>query len=471
MLKKICCFLVLLSTLLTASAQVQVQQLSVAEALRKAAAESKIAVFILPNNSCGQCLEMILKAFESPGLGRSYNASAVTVTANPGSDVRKTLDSAYHTGESIGLLFVNADGSVLNRFSSATTLTVTYADELDKALKKKDNPDLGYTQALKDYKEGKRDFNLLYTLVAKKNNAQLEHDDLTEEMIIFAPRDSAKSISFIQFIAEQAPVIGSKTDQYLRANSQLFNDAWFTMPLQKRVAINRALIQKSKEKAIKDRDLNYARRVAVFTAGTYSERISAMKALEKSMLDYYRGVGDTVNFLLGTVNFYDRFLMTVSVDSAKTLDSVRKKEFFETRSLAVLGPRSESAIAVGVTPVANPKIAMGAVMGEPIIRFVPISSQYSAELNSGAWSIYTFTHDAAYAAKALSWAKRANEFASTAATMDTYARLLYRLGNTKEAIGWEEKAIARNQQFGMPGGEFESILAKMKKGVVPLDVF
>jgi hypothetical protein len=48
---------------------------------------------------------------------------------------------------------------------------------------------------------------------------------------------------------------------------------------------------------------------------------------------------------------------------------------------------------------------------------------------------------------------------------------LYRLGNTKEAIEWEEKAIVRNHQFAMPGGEFESILAKMKKGVVPLDVF
>jgi hypothetical protein len=48
--------------------------------------------------------------------------------------------------------------------------------------------------------------------------------------------------------------------------------------------------------------------------------------------------------------------------------------------------------------------------------------------------------------------------------MDTYANLLHKAGNTKEAIVWQKKAIDLLKAQGEDSEDFEDTLAKMERG-------
>jgi thioredoxin-related protein len=72
-------------------------------------------------------------------------------------------------------------------------------------------------------------------------------------------------------------------------------------------------------------------------------------------------------------------------------------------------------------------------------------------LNDFAWSFFVKSNNVSELKEALSWSEKAVEMYPTANWMDTYANLLYKLGNRSQAILWEQVAIklepTRNQQF------------------------
>ncbi len=83
-------------------------------------------------------------------------------------------------------------------------------------------------------------------------------------------------------------------------------------------------------------------------------------------------------------------------------------------------------------------------------------------LNSFAWAIFENCDDPACVESALAWSKKSLEEAQDPALIDTYANLLHKLGKTKEAIEWQEKAIAAVGEDGK--AEYQATLEKMKKG-------
>jgi len=272
-------------------------------------------------------------------------------------------------------------------------------------------------------------------------------------MVTVAPNDSAASLTFLQFIAVQAPVIDSKAFQYLRKDNSNFNDAWFLMNLQKRISANNKIIFKSKNKAIKEKNISNAEMVANFSTGTHTDRTQSRKSHDKNMIDVYKGIKDTSSFLLASVKYYDQYLMTISVDSVQRLDSMRRKEMFAY------------SVPDRVTQANGSEVLMRSA------PYAPMTQNFTNELNDGAWTIYVYTHDLFYMAKALSWAKRATEFYDSPAAIDTYARLLYRTGNKEEAMNWEEKAIQLTKIRKMPLNEFEEVISKMKAGINPIDKY
>jgi hypothetical protein len=331
-------------------------------------------------------------------------------------------------------------------------------EQLDKALNIKEHPDLEFVQLQNDYAGGKREFALLYKLVAKKNAQDIEHDQLTEEMLNLAPQDSASSLTFIQFLADQAPFVDSKIDKYMRKDGRNFNDAWYLMSSQKRVSINNKILYRSSTKAIREKNFMYAQRVANFKAGTYTDRMLSRKYHDKTILDYYKGVKDTSSFLSAAVKYYDQYLMNISVDSIKKVDSLRLKEMFSA-SMPLTGEKM--MIPGSPTLVRN------------TTRFTPIAQYYTNELNEAAWSMYTYTHDPFYTAKALVWSERATEFFDHPGAIDTYARLLYRSGNKNDAVSWEEKSIKLYRDKKAPEAVYNKyvvVLENMKSGV-PLDKY
>jgi hypothetical protein len=437
---------------ITAGAQVKFRNISVPEALRLAKEEDKIVFVYLASEECTQCNEVATQGFEDAAYGRAVNTNTVPIWVKPGSRSFTDLDSMFHMGPGFGQLFIHNNASLLYRYAGSSSAMFMNMQHLEKALEKKENPDLEFMELQKEYNAGKREFDQLYKLAAKKTAFDMEHDQITDEMVELAPKDSAASVTFIKFVSEQAPLVNSKASRYIRKDYRIFNEAWYLMPLQKRAQINRVLIAKSKAKAIREKNIRYAEQVAEYTAATYNDARDAKRNHDKTLVDYYRGVKDTANYLFASVKYYDSYLMTVSVDSMKKVDADRQAKLMN-------GPSMDRSITQN-----------GAARQE-MVSFAPATQYYTGELNSAAWTIYIMTRDPYYNSKALEWAKRANEFHEQPASLDTYARLLYRTGNKPDAIFIEEKLIEFSRERRMPTREYEEVLAKMKTGGAAIDKY
>jgi hypothetical protein len=85
------------------------------------------------------------------------------------------------------------------------------------------------------------------------------------------------------------------------------------------------------------------------------------------------------------------------------------------------------------------------------------------ELNSYAWTIFENCKDMTCVSEALEWSKRSFKDKQNPMFIDTYANILHKLGKTKEAIEWEEKAVALVDN-ATEKKTYQDTLDKMKKG-------
>lgn len=84
-------------------------------------------------------------------------------------------------------------------------------------------------------------------------------------------------------------------------------------------------------------------------------------------------------------------------------------------------------------------------------------------LNHIAWDFYENVSDAALLKRACNWAKIASEKSPDYAVLDTYAHVLYKVGNKKEAKVQAEKAIAAAKTTGDDAKETQVLLDKINK--------
>lgn len=84
------------------------------------------------------------------------------------------------------------------------------------------------------------------------------------------------------------------------------------------------------------------------------------------------------------------------------------------------------------------------------------------ELNEYAWKMFEECVDKDALKVALTWSKLAVERNEVGYIIDTYANLLYKLGDTKNAILWQEKAVSITSEDRRE--ELQTNLDKMKKG-------
>jgi len=81
-------------------------------------------------------------------------------------------------------------------------------------------------------------------------------------------------------------------------------------------------------------------------------------------------------------------------------------------------------------------------------------------LNNYAWDVFRYGHNKEELSKALSWSSKAVMMHPSANWMDTYANILYKLGQKKLSIRWEEIAA----KLSPNDKDIQENLEKMKKG-------
>lgn len=442
-LKKIVALSTLLLFAASAFSQLNFENLSYNAALQKAKQTGQIIFLQFESESCDQCNQVADKAFEDKKLSERLEQSFLCLKIAPDNPDRQLVSTKYNKkAESFGSLFINSDGSLLHVYPATSTAPKTYEEQIDKALMKA-GESMRLTELEKMYTEGNRSSGAMELLMQTRQALGLETENLLDEYVTIVPADSFNSARTIAFIASMAPILDSKADVKFRL-SPAFNKGWYLMSLPVRISTNNRIGYKSLQKAIREKNERYAFRVAAFMRGTHSNNssVAALQAYDLRMMDYFKGVNDTLNYLIRALNYFDNYYMRISVDSIKKQDSLQMKRLFAKQD--------------SISTVAGQKKV------QKSIKYSPIVYTYSRELNNAAYSFYEFTNETLNLSKALLWSARANEFAENFEAMDTHAHLLYKLGKRKEAIEWQNKAIALKKKRGFDTKDLEKRLAAMK---------
>jgi hypothetical protein len=427
------------------------QDISFGEALKKSQQEGKLIFIQFESAACNQCNVVANKSLENEELAQQLAETFICLRISPMHQDRETIGSLYNIASGVGSLFVDQNQALIHSYRMTTTRAGEYKKQIDIALTKA-GEGLKVNELEKEYKNGNRAIGFLEFYLQKRATLNLPNDDLLEEYVNLLPEDSLHSLRTLSFIAQLGPVLESKADRALRKDRLAFSRAWYNTPNPQRLKINASIIVKSRRKAIREKDEAYALRVAAFARSTYTSNYQAgAKAFEANMLDFYKETKDTAQYFIKAIGFYDRYYMSVSVDSIKRVDSI-------TRSRLLANTSPSASFMRGDTMVRTKTISYS-----PAVQF------FSRDLNNGACEFYTRTNNAYLLSIATEWARKGLEFFETPEALDTYSRLLYKQGQKQTAIEIQEKAIALQRKRGFPVKELEMILGKMKRNDAVID--
>ncbi|MDP4291230.1 MAG: hypothetical protein Q8908_09125, partial [Bacteroidota bacterium] len=144
-------------------------------------------------------------------------------------------------------------------------------------------------------------------------------------------------------------------------------------------------------------------------------------------MKYYATTGETDKYVKYTTDFGNNHLMKIKPDSVNNYD---KKQF----------PQYEKVLNSTTGPVAKLDSTQKAGLRSSLAHME--ANKCGQSLNQIAWELFLKTTDNVALRNALAWSKRSLEFApDNAAYLDTYANLLYKLGQKQEAINTEKEAL------------------------------
>jgi tetratricopeptide (TPR) repeat protein len=459
--------------IITSSWQLKAQPIpnrspEITEALQKATKAKKMLFLQIQSEKCFQCNDVANMGIRAAKASIDSHCIVLSLKTIP--EELKPVYNIYEIPkEYFGVIITDESMNILSVMNSSNTNSFPYIQLIQRALVEKRSTET-FARVKEKYLMQKPSFETSMQLTNKIMQIGFEPGgELIDELVRKAPSDSLESISFMQYVLKQAPLVGSSAYLTITKQRDNYNMAWYRMSLRERVMINNRIASKSINKAIADKNLAFANQVAYFRQGTYTDKPEdGFKANMETMLTYYSSVNDTASYLRTVFNYYDRFYMNVQPDDIKREDSINAKKMVKTIS------PSESEMVFQQLPdsikrkvEANMK-TNGAVFSKTI-AYAPRVQFYANGLNEGAWKVYTYSNNPAHLNKAVLYIRKSLEFYETPESIDTYARLLYKTGNHPEAIQWEEKAIQQKRKAGFDASEFEKVIFRMKKSLANID--
>lgn len=456
------CFILIANIAFT---QVNFKELTLQEAFKEASRQGKIVFVQFVSASCKQCNEVADRAFVDKKLGTTTDEKCISIKMDLQSTDRNDFIEKYNSDENIGSFFFTGDADLLHRTTTTTSFANAYIQDINLAYNLFSEGRMPLKELDNLWATDKGDFSAMEMNLKRRAQLSLPLDSLLDVYVSLLPADSLTSFHKIQFIVKNYPIINSYASMQVRKDIDVFNQAWYRMSLQERVKINNRIIYKTRLKAIKTKDKNLALMAANFARNVQNNPNAsiARKAYDYQMLEYYKGISDTLNFLRSGVSYCDNYYMNISKDSILRVDSMYKQK--QLGGLVTDTLQKQKIIAKSLPDTAvkeNKTVRM--VTKQTVIRMVqtPFANEISNTLSNYAKAIHGFSNNQLYNQKALSYAERAASIAENSESYNIYAVLLYKNNQIKEAIEWEEKAIALAQKHNFGAPRYESILAKMK---------
>ena len=422
-------FCLLVSTLSTFSQSIQYTNLSFSETLAKAKIKNQI-IFIQLDSDCLPCNSVADKGLSGNEIGELFARFFCIKIAYNTDDYRKLLSKYLIYPNLPTSLFIDSEGNYLtslNNFSSSDQSE--YFKLAAKALVNKENPPFKkYTEALSREKYSKE---ILKQYIIKLNEQNFKIDDLLEKYVEEMTIKELDNEIELEFLIRSCPIINSRTFQLIRQNSSLYNKVFESFPMDDRKMINQKIIAKSKSKAFREKDNNYLSIVLNFLYGSYGKDTKeGFKARQKMQLEYYKETKDLRSYFNSAKGYYFSYFEKLNIDS------LCKSELNQTIQ------RPDGSILRG-----------GRLY------------QTGNQLNEIAFTIYELSNDKEQLGFALKLSEKTLGY-NAPEFIDTYARILYRLGGKKDAIDWQKKAIAISDSLHRQNDELKEALTKMQSSTL-----
>jgi thiol-disulfide isomerase/thioredoxin len=400
---------------------------------------------------CGPCKQMAKEAFPDAKVGEKFNANFVSyqIDAEKGEGIelaRKYVVTAYPTS-----LFVGADGELIHRIVGYGGIK-GMLDQADKAIEATKDPNPLATLD-KQYEGGKRDPAFLVSYLQKRAKMGLPNGEALDAYLKTIPEAQWSSDKNIELMA------GNLSSANLKAYPILLKEVlkMRTIPAKRRLGqmafnslfnaaendFRNAVAEKSEPKL----EAYIAKRLEINSAfnPTPLPADQQLTFTNGFRINFYRQTKNVDKYRALAVPEATK-LMNIPMDSVKAKNDLAYKRF---QAQTASAPDSVKKREDFKNAEAMSKISE--------------SKNIAARLNNLAWSFSELMTDPKDLNQALTWSAKSLVYDRSSLNLDTYARLLNKLGRKDEAIKSEQEAITKGKAAGLDTADLEKSLAELKQ--------
>lgn len=432
----------LIASSLGFSQGIQFETGSWGEALQKAKDLNKPLFVDVYTTWCGPCKRMAKEIFPVEEVGKYYNEHficyQIDAEKGEGLQVAKLYDvHSYPT-----FIFVKGDGTLFYRSLGSMPAADFVAVGQAAMAELSDSKSLADWD--KEYASGKKDADFLYAYMQKRSALQMDNSELFGEYLKAIPSSELYSDKVFELYKQEQ--FNLKVGTVPFQNMLEHVDGYFQkMSFATYNYLYGAIIGSIRTAA---RSKDEALLEASLAAYDKLPANDNAKTKDELRLDYYKRAKDNAKYMEMAVKLADK-LMKIS------MDSIDRKDALNMQALEARISSGKMASA-GLDPARLEKIR---VATKDSYR-----KSLAQSLNEYAWSVFELSSAKEELKKALAWSDKSLKLdAKNPSLMDTYANILYKLGDKKKAIQVEEEAMGLVDAASAKS--YQETLDKMKSGL------
>ncbi len=416
----------------------------------KALKENKLMYIDFYTDWCGPCKIMAKTFFPDPAIGEAFNAKFVNlkIDAEKGEGIDKAKQ--YKVIGYPTLVFVNPkDESVVLRKLGSPGTVDEFVSLADDVVTEYQDP-MSFEDYVAKFESGDYDEEFLKKIIEKSNRLGEDNTPFVDAYFDEWRKDNDDPEQALEILKDMKIKAGSKFFSYLDEHSEellAYDPEFIPMMLDKTYDFS--------ELAIASKDNEELRRVKEYLTKYSDQPLMDIFYVEDS---FYKL--DPEGYKVMVLNTAPKVLAITPEQMAEMNEEGISSYDYQIRAqLAAMGvdDKAKQDSLVKVNFDLHPEYSQMGLMN------------ISNILNQMAWTVYEgFGEDKELTTKALEWAKKASDMTKDYPSLwpnigDTYAHLLYVLGDKETAIKIESEVIkvaGDNPKFSVD--DFQEFLDEMK---------
>lgn len=410
------------------------------EVLEKAQQTNKPIFIDVYTSWCGPCKTMSKDIFPLTEVGKVYNANFICyqIDAEKGEGIeiaKKYNVKAYPT-----YLFIKGDGKQFYNTTGSMKATDFIAVSNNALTEMNDPKPIAVWD--KEYGEKKGDPKFIFDYMGKRSIQGMSNAMLFDEYLRLIPLEERTSDIIVKTYRKEGTQM--KVNSFAFENLLKNKDKYVGKMFGYVYIYLQAGVMNTMHDAAKSKDEQLL--AVAMKAYDQIPKNSALKQKDEIYMEYYQRTGEIDNYSKYATNFCNNYLMKITTDSIDKKDRIMSQMIEKQISSGALAKLDS-------TQLANVKKSFEHAERDRI----------SLNLNNISWEIFEKVCDKNVLQDALRWSSRSLELSlNKAAWLDTYANLLYKLGQKEEAIAKEEVALRYANTYEQKG--LTQNLKKMKAG-------